>query len=88
MPLMCGYTIEYSVCGDGGVHRTPTRLECFYARLGRQRVRSGDHTPIGQRQVLDSLSSGQFIVMVFRTFTRLMRKDLNIFSRPIFWAAL
>ena len=44
MPLMCGYTIEYSVCGDGGVHRTPTRLECFYARLGRQRVRSGDDT--------------------------------------------
>jgi hypothetical protein len=26
--------------------------------------------------------------MVFRTFTRLMRKDLNIFSRPTFWADL
>ena len=40
--------------------------------LGRQRVRRGDHTPIGQRHDFDSLSSGQFIFMVFRIFTRLM----------------
>jgi hypothetical protein len=43
---------------------------------------------IGQRHDFYSLSSGQFIIMVFRTFTRLMRKDLNIFSGPIFWADL
>jgi hypothetical protein len=57
-------------------------------RIEAERAERRPYPVIGQRHDFYSLSSGQFIIMVFRTFTRLMRKDLNIFSRPTFWADL